>query len=261
MKVLSHWEAVLVSYSEEKRRWDRTYPWIYYGARPLSFLLTRIALWFHLTPNQVTFLSFLAGMGAFFLMAWGGVGIIAGSCLFALLNILDCVDGNMARMRQESSPLGKFYDAMVGLVFYLVYFALGLGLYRTPDSSLSLVLAAFGVGTIPPVVYLLLGAAATLSRYLVLQLQQLFHVFTRELDSYEEREKTEGSVPFRKRWYYRLYHNTTDVQGQDPILIGAAATGLAGLYLTLSAVVQFLNLIGLAIVYVRRARTLYRMTA
>ena len=261
MKVLSHREALLASYSEEKRQWDRTYPWIYYGARPLSFLLTRVALSFHLTPNQVTFLSFVVGMGAFLLMAWGGAGIVAGSCLFALLNILDCVDGNMARMRQEDSPLGKFYDAMVGLIFYVVYFMLGLGLYRTPDSSLSLVFVVSGVGTPPPIVYLLLGTAATLSRYLVLHLQQLFHIFTSELDSYGELKKAEGSVPFQKRWYYRLYHNATDVQGQDPILIGSAATGLAGLYLALSAVVQVLNLIGLAIVYVRRARALYRMSA
>lgn len=259
MKVLPHWEAILASYPEEKRRWDRTYPWIYYGARPLSFFLTRLALVYRFTPNQVTLLSFVIGMGALVLMAWGRGAILVGSCLFALLNILDCVDGNMARMRQESSPLGKFYDAMVGLVFYMVYVALGLGLYRTPDSNLFMVLGPLSDGPVPPIVYVLLGGAATISRYLVLQLQQLFHTFKSELGSASAIKKAEGHVQFHQRWYYRLYHNATDVQGQDPILIGAAASGLVGLYLALSAAVQLLNLIGLAIVYVTRARALYRM--
>ncbi len=261
MKVAACSQAILASYAEEKRRWDRTYPWIYYGARPLSFLLTRIALRLDLTPNQVTLLSFAAGMGAFVLMAWGGRGIVVGSGLFALLNILDCVDGNIARVRQAQSPVGKFYDGMVGLIFYLIYFMLGLGLYRTADSSLSAAFALFGVGTPPPVVYILLGAVATLCRYLVLHLQQLYQTFTAELHSGETTKTPEHHVPFRERWYYRVYHNVTDVQGQDPILIGAAVTGLAGLFLAVSALVQFLNLAGLALVYVRRGRRLYRMSA
>ncbi len=250
----SAWQLILASYPPDKRRWDRTYPWIYYGARPLSFVLTWIALRIRLTPNQVTLLSFIVGVGAFVSMAWGDAGLVAGSCLFALLNILDCVDGNLARMRREDSPLGKFYDAAVGLIFYLVYFALGLGLYRTPDSSLSFVLAPLGVEGPRPVTYLLLGTAATLSRYLGLQLQHLFHGV---LGSYWERKKTGEHMPLHHtRWYYRVYQNATDVQGQDPILIVAAATGLAGLYLALSAVIQVLNLAGLAAFYIRRARAL-----
>ena len=252
------WQRILASYPPEKRNWDRTFPWIYYGARPLSFLLTWIALWCRLTPNQVTLLSFLAGMGAFLLMTWGGAGLVAGSCLFALLNILDCVDGNLARMRQENSPLGKFYDTAVGLIFYLVYFALGLGLYRTPDSSLALVLTPLGVEGPLPATYLLLGTVATLSRYLGLQLQHLFHGV---LGSYWEKKKSDQHLPPHiGRWYSRVYHNVTDVQGQDPILIGATATGLAGLYLALSAAIQVINLAGLAVLYIRRARALGRNT-
>jgi len=257
----STWQVILASYTPEKRQWDRTYPWIYYGARPLSFPLTWIAVWAHITPNQVTLLSFAAGIGAFTLIAWGGAGLVAGSCLFALLNILDCVDGNVARIRKQDSPLGKFYDAAVGLIFYLVYLMLGLGLYRTPDSSLSLVLAPLGIGTPPPVVYVLLGTAATLSRYLVLHLNHLFQHLTNELASYGEKKKDQARVPFHRRWYYRLYHNMTDVQGQDPILIGATATGFAGLYLALSAVIQVLNFIALACVYFFRAHALGKTTS
>lgn len=250
----STWQRIRASYPPEKQHWDRTFPWIYYGARPLSFLLTWIALRIRLTPNQVTLFSFVAGMGAFVLMAWGGGGLVAGSCLFSLLNVLDCVDGNLARMRREDSPLGKFYDAAVGLIFYLVYFALGLGLYRTPDSSLSLVLAPLGVEQPLPVAYLLLGAAASFSRYLGLQLQQLFHGVLGS--RWEEKKTRECRSLHTTRWYYKVYHNVIDVQAQDPILIAAAATGLAGLYLALSAVIQVLNLAGLAALYIRWARAL-----
>lgn len=257
---MTTWQLVLASYTPEKRSWDHTYPWIYYGARPLSFPLTWLAFALRLTPNQVTFLSLVAGVGAFVLIAMGESGFLAGSCLFALLNILDCVDGNLARMSRSSSPSGKFYDSAVGLVFYLIYFVLGIGLYQTPDSSLSQVLSPFGVGTVPPVVYVLLGAIATLCRFLGLHVQS---IFTSALGpTWETKKAAEGEdVPLHKRSYYRIYHNLTDIQGQDPILIGAAATGRVGLYLALSAVIQILNLAGLVGLFVRRARHLSRPPA
>ena len=254
--MMGDWRPVLAAYPPEKRQWDRTFPWIYYGARPLSFPLTWLALRLRLTPNQVTLLSLLAGVGAFVLMSSGGSRLVVGSCFFALLNVLDCVDGNLARLRRQESPAGKFYDVAVGLLFYLVYVALGLGLYRTPDLSLSLVLAPLGLGGPEPVTYLLLGTAATLSRYLGLQIQHLFHGLLGS--SWEEKKAREKVVPPPRRWYYRLYHNVTDVQAQDPILIAAAATGLAGLFLALSAAVQVLNLFALVGLYIRRARALDR---
>lgn len=256
MKARSRWDAILASYSEEKRRWDRTFPWIAYVLRPASFLVTWL-LPSRVTANQVTLLSFLTGAAALVLIAWGNAGLVAGTCLFAGLNFLDCVDGNLARMRAENLPSGKFYDAAVGLIFYLVYLALGLGLFWTPDTSLSTVLMRLGTGPAPPVIYLLLGTTATLARYLSLHLGQ---IFSHSLGERWAARKAEGAhATHTGRWYYRLYHNVTDVQAQDPILIGAAVTGFAGLYLALSAVVQVLTLIGLTGYYIRRARTLDEM--
>lgn len=256
MKTRGRWDAILAGYSEEKRRWDRTFPWIAYILRPVSFLVTWL-LPSSVTANQVTLVSLITGAAALVLVAQGGTGLVAGTCLFAGLNFLDCVDGNLARMRAKTPPSGKFYDGAVGLIFYLVYFALGLGLYRTPDPGLSLVLARLGVGTTPPVVYLLLGASASLSRYLGLHLRE---IYSHSLGERWVGRKAEGKQrTHTERWYYRLFHNVTDVQAQDPILIGAALTGFAGLYLALSAVVQILTLIGLAAFYIRRARTLDAM--
>jgi len=248
------WARIIAAYPPEKRRWDRTYPWIYYGARPLSFPLTWLALRLRLSPNQVTLLSFVSGLGAFALMVGGGGGLVAGSCLFALLNILDCVDGNLARMRKEESPVGRFYDQAVGLVFYLVYVALGAGLYRTPDESLSLILAPLGVEKPEPVAYLLVGLAGSLARYLGFHLQYLFHSVLGP--SWEEKKAEEHLPGPTAHWSYRLYYNVIDVQAQDPVLIAAAATGLAGLFLAASAVVQVLNLLFLAAYYLRRAHAL-----
>ena len=135
------WRLLLATYPPEKRSWDRTYPWIAYVLRPISFVIAAGLMPLGVTANQVTFLSLVAGIGAFVLIVWGEAGFLAGSCLFALLNTLDCVDGNLARVRRSSTPSGKFYDGAVGLAFYLIYFMLGIGLSRTPDSSLSLVLA------------------------------------------------------------------------------------------------------------------------
>lgn len=90
----------------------------FYVGRPISYVLTIPFLYTKITPNQVTMLSLIPLLIAFilsyigehratFLWAWG---------MFFLWNLLDGVDGNMARYRGQFSRMGSVYDAMMGYV-------------------------------------------------------------------------------------------------------------------------------------------------
>ena len=78
----------------------------------IPFLYTK------LTPNQVTIISLIPLLVAFVLSYVGTEmwTFIWAILLFFLWNLLDGVDGNMARYRKQFSKMGSVYDAMVGYV-------------------------------------------------------------------------------------------------------------------------------------------------
>lgn len=88
--------------------------------RPLAGLLVRrIADW-PVTPNQVTVasgvVSFSAGVAvllSIFFAPW--LAAVGGALLFVSV-ILDCADGQLARVRGTSSPVGRALDGLVDSV-------------------------------------------------------------------------------------------------------------------------------------------------
>ncbi len=241
MKEISHWEAILASYSEEKRQWDRIYPWIGYVLRPVSFLTTVPLMRRGVTANQVTALTALFGLAACGLLAWGTPGgLLWGGICVTLLNLFDCVDGNLARLRpSDGPPVGKFYDQLVGDVFPLIYFFLGLGLARADQSwAVALIIA---------------GGATTILRLMVVQVRSKFR------DVLEARwQETRGagriaSQGHAYRWYTRCYYNVTDIQGHDFLLWAGALGGWLPYFLTVSLLVAALDFVFTLIFYLTRA--------
>lgn len=101
----------------------------FYVGRPLSYLLTIPFLWFNLTPNIVSIIAFIEVILAGVVLATANTlpGAVIGWFLFFLWNLLDGVDGNIARLKKNSSPLGSVYDAMSGYAaMFLVYFSAGI---------------------------------------------------------------------------------------------------------------------------------------
>jgi CDP-alcohol phosphatidyltransferase len=88
--------------------------------RPLSFLLVMVLRPLPISPNAITALSMAAGVaaGVFFGTATR-TGILCGSLLLLLSNILDCADGQLARVRGTSSRLGKTLDGLADIVVCL----------------------------------------------------------------------------------------------------------------------------------------------
>ena len=68
-----------------------------------------------ITPNQVTFATlpvFLAGAAVLALLpSWGA--LIAGAAIIELSYVLDCADGQLARLKGTSSPVGAHLDFLM----------------------------------------------------------------------------------------------------------------------------------------------------
>lgn len=78
-----------------------------------------------LTPNLVTGIAFVVGVGAISLFALGH--FVAGALLYELRFFIDCLDGKIARVRAVSSTAGAALDRTAdSLCVPATYAALGL---------------------------------------------------------------------------------------------------------------------------------------
>ena len=94
--------------------------------RPFSRLLVRTSV----TPNQISVASIIIGLiGAWFLARGDQTAVILGAVLFQLSAVVDCMDGDVARMVFKESSLGKWLD-IVGdqVVHAAVFIGIGVGL-------------------------------------------------------------------------------------------------------------------------------------
>ena len=241
MKARTRWEAILAGYTEEKRRWDRTYPWIAYFLRPASFLVTWL-LPASVTANQVTLLSYPVALLSLTLLASGSfAGILLGAGLLVLFNLLDCVDGNLARLQGTGNPFGRFLDALAAPAFVLPYFALGIGLARSSMSDTGAFLLTLGAGT-------------TILKLLGPQIRQTFHLCLGK--AWEENKRDGDIVEHAGRWYYRLYYNLTDLQSHDVVLVLAAIAGQVQAFLITSFAISVLDVVWVLVLSLHRARRL-----
>jgi len=81
--------------------------------RHLSIYVTRLLIPTAVTPDMVTWLMFPLGIGAALVMTiphvWAAVVAVV---LIQLQGLFDCVDGELARWRERSSPSGVFLDRL-----------------------------------------------------------------------------------------------------------------------------------------------------
>ncbi len=96
-------------------RKPRDLVWNSYAARPLAAVVLYFVRGLPVTPNQITFGSlavFVVGVGV--LVRWPSfVGLAAGAATIQASYILDCVDGQLARLRNTSTPVGAHLDFLM----------------------------------------------------------------------------------------------------------------------------------------------------
>lgn len=102
----------------------------FYVGRPISYILTIPFLYTGISPNTISLISMIPVVIGFilFCVARTKSVLIIGWLMFFLWNLLDGVDGNVARYKKQFSKLGSVYDAMSGyLAMLLSFFAVGVG--------------------------------------------------------------------------------------------------------------------------------------
>src|SRR4030095_13111979 len=112
--------------------------------RPLGRYLSKILIHAPFSPNQVSIVSTLIGI----LSGWFFAGgyFVSGALFLQLSAIIDCVDGDLARVLYKESRLGKWLY-LVGdqFVHVAVFAGIGFGLARSIPASPALALGISAV--------------------------------------------------------------------------------------------------------------------
>ena len=102
--------------------------WTNLVCRPIASVIVIIINPTKISPNFVTCLSLLINLFANFNLISGSLGLAA--LLYFISQVLDCVDGQLARLRNGGSKLGMFLDPVFdGLkdiftfLFFIAYFS------------------------------------------------------------------------------------------------------------------------------------------
>jgi phosphatidylglycerophosphate synthase len=108
------WAEIVGIYRASKKQRDINWftEWV---ARPPAAVLVYALRGTPFTPNQVTFLSAVVAAGACAMFATlpGHRWLIAAAAVFELSFVLDCADGQLARLRRTASPLGHLLDFLM----------------------------------------------------------------------------------------------------------------------------------------------------
>lgn len=110
----------------------------FYIGRPLSYWLTIPFLKTSITPNQVSYISIIPIFIGFILMTFSEskTTLIIGWLMFFLWNLLDGVDGNLARYRKQFSKDGSAIDAMAGYAsMALTFLSIGIAASNYDSSN------------------------------------------------------------------------------------------------------------------------------
>ena len=100
--------------------------------RPLAFLLVKIVYPTNITPNQLTVGAIIMGVTGGIFYAQGSPlaphYYVIGALFFMMFNILDCSDGQLARLKNNGTHTGRIIDGVSDYIaFASVYIGIAFG--------------------------------------------------------------------------------------------------------------------------------------
>ena len=115
-------EIEKVTMSPEKKASAKNDYFAFYIGRPITYVITVPFLYLNISPNTVTWFSFIPVLVGLLLL-WIGesrITLTVGWLSFFIWSMLDGVDGNIARYKKQFSKMGDTLDATAG------YFAMAI---------------------------------------------------------------------------------------------------------------------------------------
>lgn len=107
--------------------------WNRFVARPLAAVMLPLLEPSPVTPNQVTLSSLFVFIisAALLVLAPGWAGLVLAAVVLELSYVLDCTDGQLARLRGTSTPVGAHLDFLMDeLKAFLLVAAVSVRLFR-----------------------------------------------------------------------------------------------------------------------------------
>ena len=100
-----------------------------YFYRPLAFLLVKAVYSTNITPNQLTVISMIFGVLGGICYSFGThKAFMFGAVLYLLYNVVDCSDGQLARLKKNGTTIGRILDGVADYVVSVaLYFGIGFG--------------------------------------------------------------------------------------------------------------------------------------
>lgn len=122
-----------ITSSLTKKKNSRSSLWVQLWVRKASFPVTYLFINAGWTANMVSVLSWIVIFAAAVLLCVDNFWcMLAGVILTNFWLVLDCVDGNIARVKKVKTFMGDFYDAVAGYgPFSFTTIALGMAAYHT----------------------------------------------------------------------------------------------------------------------------------
>src|SRR4051812_7265687 len=95
--------------------------------RPLAFVLVKTVYRTSITPNQLTVIAIIIGIVCGVTYAQGVQYFALGAVFFALYNIVDCSDGQLARIKKNGTHAGRVVDGLADYISTAAAF-IGIGI-------------------------------------------------------------------------------------------------------------------------------------
>ena len=210
---------------------SETEDWLdYHVVRPFSYLWACLFAKMDIHPNTVTIWSMIIGAGSCLLFAHGcyyyeGMeGLVYNLIAMALLcfaDVLDCTDGQLARMTGKKSPLGRILDGAAGFVWFVpIYLGLvyrfylhhdlefgWLGIENTPENTMIVTGIVLVLSLISGFVGLS-GQQRLADYYIQIHLFFLKGEKGSELDNSARQQEIYNQMPWKNNLIYKLFQKS-----------------------------------------------------
>jgi len=133
-------------YRQSKKRNDNL--WTEWCSRPFAAVLVWMLKGTPVTPNQVSFLAIaVAAAGCGVLIGWQTwLGLCVAGLVLQTAYVIDCADGQLARTKQQTSPVGALLDFMLDEVkAFLVLGSAAVRLWSMTGKPLYLLIGIAGL--------------------------------------------------------------------------------------------------------------------